>query len=109
MPFLPSISILPPPIETNVCCATFVSLSNTSIIIVFGCSTAVFISKMISHLLAPNVFKMILSVRCPFPVSAKEPNKVILKCVASGYCSLIYLEAIIGPNVCELLGPGPIL
>ena len=52
---------------------------------------------------------MILSVRCPFPVSAKEPNNVILKFVASGYCSLIYLEAIIGPNVCELLGPGPIL
>ena len=78
-------------------------------IIVFGCSTGVFISKMISHLLVPNVFNMILSVRCPFPVSAKEPNNVILKFVASGYCSLIYLEAIIGPNVCELLGPGPIL
>ena len=56
-----------------------------------------------------------MSEPCPLPVSAREPNNSILteEILVSGNCSIQLVKncfaAYIGPTVCELEGPIPIL
>ena len=78
--------------------------------IVFGCfSSFISLLKIISTLLGFKASKIILSVRCPFPVNANEPYNMILYKSAVGYFSFNNNAAFFGPIVCELDGPFPIL
>ena len=66
-------------------------------------------NETISHLVGKNVSLIILSVPCPKPVKAREPNKTTLKKSASLNSFLTILTALSGPRVWELDGPRPIL